>query len=223
MEIQRIPLFPLHVVLFPGMLLPLHIFEPRYQEMIRRCLEGDRTFGVCLIESGEEVGGPAETCAIGTTSEILTVTPLEEGRMNLLTVGQRRFKIIQTYHTAPYLEADVLFLPEDPPDPRAVSLANAVREAASDLLTHLLHLQGDDEHEVQLPEDPLSLSYAIAAVLPAPLPLRQQLLELRDTAERLRQQLALIEAEAERVAALSPDGTIVARPFQFSPEDLSVN
>lgn len=223
METQRIPLFPLHVVLFPGMLLPLHIFEPRYQEMVRDCLEGDRTFGVCLIASGSEVGGPAEPRAIGTTSEIVRVTPVGDGRMNLLTVGRRRFEILRTHHTAPYLEADVRFLPEDPPDPRAVPLAEEVREAASGLLTLLLHLQGDDEHQVQLPEDPLSLSYAVAAVLPSPLPLRQQLLELRDTAERLRQQLALIEAEAERVGGLEPDGTIVARPFQFSPEDVGIN
>src|ERR1051326_9156372 len=57
---RRIPIFPLHVVLFPGMPLPLHVFEARYQEMMAECLQGDRTFGVCLIRSGQEVGGPAE-------------------------------------------------------------------------------------------------------------------------------------------------------------------
>src|SRR4051794_27122666 len=99
---RRIPLFPLNVVLFPGMPLPLHIFEPRYQEMIRHCLQGDLLFGVCLIRSGVEVGGEAEPHSVGTTCETLSVTPLGEGRMSLATVGRDRFRILRLHHDQPY-------------------------------------------------------------------------------------------------------------------------
>src|SRR5262249_39608867 len=81
MSTRRVPLFPLNVVLFPGMPLPLHVFEPRYQEMVQACMESDRTFGVCLIRSGQEVGGPADPHPVGTTCEILEASSLGEGRM----------------------------------------------------------------------------------------------------------------------------------------------
>src|SRR4051794_30925127 len=84
-ESRRIPLFPLGTVLFPGMPLPLHVFEPRYQELVRGCLEGDRTFGGCLIRSGQEVGGPADPYPVGTTCEILQVDRLDGGRLRLAT------------------------------------------------------------------------------------------------------------------------------------------
>src|SRR5687768_13022946 len=112
MELRRIPIFPLNVVLFPGMLLPLHIFEPRYRQMIRECLESDRTFGVCLIRSGQEVGGPAAPYTTGTTCEIVSVAHLDEGRMNLVTVGGQRFEIRRLFSERPYLEAEIEILPE---------------------------------------------------------------------------------------------------------------
>ncbi|MBM3459217.1 MAG: ATP-dependent protease, partial [Armatimonadetes bacterium] len=103
METQRIPLFPLNVVLFPGMALPLHIFEPLYRQMIRRCLDGDQRFGVCLIRSGPEVGGPADPHSVGSLCQIAHVHALEDGRMNLLVVGVSRFQVVRLYHDEAYL------------------------------------------------------------------------------------------------------------------------
>jgi Lon protease-like protein len=80
-------LFPLQTVLFPGMRLPIHVFEERYQLMIRECIEEDAPFGVLLIKSGAEVGAPAVPHDLGTTARILQVQYLDDGRMNIFTLG----------------------------------------------------------------------------------------------------------------------------------------
>ena len=93
-DLIELPLFPLNVVLFPGMQLPLHIFEERYKAMIGDCLEREEPFGILLIKEGPEVGGPAEPFLVGTSARILRADHLEEGRMNILTRGDRRFQVV---------------------------------------------------------------------------------------------------------------------------------
>src|SRR3712207_3404751 len=109
---RALPLFPLRVVLFPGMRLPLHIFEDRYKLMIGTCMVTDRTFGVALIRSGSEVGGPAEVHPIGTTARIVEVERLPEGRLNLVAVGVDRFEIVERYADQPYASGLVRLLPD---------------------------------------------------------------------------------------------------------------
>src|SRR5919206_5035298 len=104
---RELPLFPLHVVLFPGMRLPLHIFEDRYKLMIGTCMVTDETFGVALIRSGQEVGGPAEVFRVGTTARIASMERLPQGRMNLVVVGGERFRIVERLQTQPYLLGSV--------------------------------------------------------------------------------------------------------------------
>src|SRR5438128_2047759 len=87
-------LFPLNTVLFPGMRMPLHIFEERYKIMVRECMEEDAPFGIVLIRSGVEVGGGAVPHSLGTTARIMQVEYLDEGRLNLFAIGERRFRII---------------------------------------------------------------------------------------------------------------------------------
>jgi len=99
-------LFPLQTVLFPGMRLPIHVFEDRYRLMIRECIEEDAPFGVLLIKSGSEVGGPAVPHDLGTTARILQVEYLEDGRMNIFTIGERRFRTIALNTTQPYLRGE---------------------------------------------------------------------------------------------------------------------
>ncbi|HEY0076538.1 MAG TPA: LON peptidase substrate-binding domain-containing protein, partial [Abditibacteriaceae bacterium] len=99
----ELPLFPLNVVLFPGMMLPLHIFEPRYQLMINRCLETDKTFGVTLIAEGEEGQPNTVPSLVGTSAEILESTPFPDGRMNLQTIGRRRFRVLSVREEDDYL------------------------------------------------------------------------------------------------------------------------
>ena len=91
---RTLPLFPLNVVLFPDASLPLRIFEERYKLMMQRCLDGDSEFGVVLIRSGPEVGGPAETYSVGTVACIGEVDRLEDGQMLMSVVGLRRFRIL---------------------------------------------------------------------------------------------------------------------------------
>ena len=223
MTIRRIPLFPLNVVLFPGMLLPLHIFEPRYQQMIRHCLEGDHTFGVCLIRSGEEVGGTAEPHPVGSTCEILSVTKLEEGRMNLSTVGRERFRVRQLFHTDPYLEAEVELLPV-PEGYDLSELVAEVREATMDYVAALLSLPSGETASVELPTEPLELSNLVGAVLQAPLSLRQELLETDALRPRLERELELLRAETGRLPNAGPAAPpLVVRRLRVNRDDFSLN
>src|SRR5438046_1437349 len=93
METLLLPLFPLNTVLFPGMPLRLHIFEERYRLMIGECVERKQPFGVVLIKAGREVGEPAEPRGVGTTALIAAMSRMDDGRMNLVAVGQERFRI----------------------------------------------------------------------------------------------------------------------------------
>src|SRR5919198_4841137 len=109
---RELPLFPLNVVLFPGMRLPLHIFEERYKLMIGTCMVTDETFGVALIKSGQEVGGPAAVHPVGTTARIIQVERLPEGRMNLVAVGVERFRLVERLTDEPYARGRVELLGE---------------------------------------------------------------------------------------------------------------
>src|SRR5438445_13035426 len=89
-----LPLFPLNVVLFPHMPLPLHVFEPRYRQMIGDCLEEGHSFGVVAIEEGSE-SGPATPYDVGTLAKIVRIDRLDDGRMNLLVMGAARFDVMR--------------------------------------------------------------------------------------------------------------------------------
>lgn len=100
---MELPLFPLNSVLFPGATLPLHIFEERYKLMIGRCLQSGSPFGVLLIRSGNEVGEATEPFEVGTTARIVRVQHLDDGRMNLVCLGERRFRLLRKLRDTPYL------------------------------------------------------------------------------------------------------------------------
>jgi Lon protease-like protein len=111
-EAIELPLFPLNTVLFPGQVLPLHIFEHRYQQMIRRCLAEDLPFGVVLIRKGQEVAdASAEPYTVGTVARIIESTHLPDGTMNIVTVGTERFRIRRLMHDQPYLRGEVANFP----------------------------------------------------------------------------------------------------------------
>src|SRR5712692_5143720 len=113
---DMLPLFPLSEVLFPGMMLPLHIFEPRYRLMIRRCVSEKIPFGVVLITKGQEVGPGAEFFPVGTTARITRVQRADDGRLYIASVGEQRFRVLQTFHDQPYLQGEVEVIPEQPGD-----------------------------------------------------------------------------------------------------------
>jgi uncharacterized protein len=188
-QVAPLPLFPLHVVLFPGLALPLHIFEPRYRLMIGQCLEAASPFGVVLIRAGREVGAPADPYPVGTTARIVQHERLADGRLNLLCVGCERFRIRALRTDLPYPVADVEPLRERTAEPEAPDLAAALAGRARAFL-------GPAARSLDLPADPTDLSFAIASLLPLELSERQSLLELTSTADRLRALLSLLSREA---------------------------
>ena len=191
---RELPLFPLHLVLFPGTRLPLHIFEPRYREMIADCLAGDRCFGVALISSGQEVGGPAETHAVGTVARIEQVERLPDGRMNLVALGVQRFRILERRDGKPYAVGLVELL-EEGDEPTPLELPAQVAE----LFKRYLGEQGVPPERLEslaLPEEPVALSYLVASRLRIPAAVRQQLLALDSAHRRLKRLAALLTWEA---------------------------
>ena len=132
-SVIELPLFPLNTVLFPGQMLPLHIFEDRYRLMIRRCLAEDLPFGVVLIKRGTEVGAEAEPHEVGTIARILKSSHQSDGTIDIITVGQERFCIDRLIHDQPYLRGEVTTLPmREPANLGAViPLADQVRAGVS--------------------------------------------------------------------------------------------
>ena len=139
--LEELRLFPLNVVLLPGMTMPLRIFEERYKLMIGECLEAGVPFGVLLIKDGMEVGGPATPHEVGTTARITEVEKLEEGRMNLSTVGERRFLVVETMDATPYLKGRVRYLTEEMGDIKE-GVPDRARELFGEYVRSLAGLRG---------------------------------------------------------------------------------
>ena len=193
-----IPLFPLHTVLFPGAILPLHIFEERYRQLVRE----RRDFGVVLIREGREVGSVPQVHDVGTLAAIEEVEELPDGRYNIITRGQHRFRLRSTAEPAPYLRGEVEDLPDPPPDASPRLLV---------LLDEYLHLHGltvAPQLSTALGKRAVWLAGAILQAEPAK---RQALLESGDPA--LAE--ALLEAEIERIQRLGHLQAVP--PVGFSP------
>jgi len=202
-DYDDLPLFPLHVVLFPDMPLPLHIFEPRYREMVLRCREQKSPFGVILIRDGEELGAEAVPHLVGTTARIDQYEELPDGCMNLLVFGETRFRITRASHDKPYLSAQVEPLGEEIGDPRlAQPAAEVVAGLFKKYLRALFAMTGRSLSALQLPREPAYLSYAVASVLQVPLAEKQSLLEIAGTTRRLEHEAELLRAEIEAQDAL---------------------
>ena len=160
---MELPLFPLHTVLFPGVALPLHIFEPRYREMVARCLETDSPFGIVLIRDGREIGGgPTSIATIGTTAEIREAGTFSDGRYELLVVGTHRFRIESvTVGREAYLVGDVEELDDEVGDAEAArGLTDRVTQRFVRYLSLLQPVEGEDAEdidvrvELELEDDP---------------------------------------------------------------------
>jgi Lon protease-like protein len=189
--IQKLPLFPLNTVLFPGAPLVLHIFEERYKLMISRCIEQKTPFGVVLIHDGEEAGSAiASSFAVGTTAAIARHEPLENGEKQLVTVGQRRFRVQYALQRVPYLIASVAMLPEETATGTAES-AQALRSCYVRYLEHMASATGQRTEPEELSPDPVMLTYQIAHRLHVNNQTKQRWLEA-DVATRLRELTILL-------------------------------
>jgi Lon protease-like protein len=167
-----IPLFPLDVVLFPGTPLPLHIFEPRYKEMIGECLAQQHNFGV--VRSLEQ--GLAE---VGCTAEIVSVVKeYPDGRLDLVTEGRKRFELLRVNEERSFLRGEILIIEDEPGAPSPQDTARATR-----LHSELLAVAGAKQDLSAA--DPANLSFFFAASLPLDPDFKQKILALRSESERL--------------------------------------
>ncbi len=204
---MKLPLFPLNTVLFPGMTLPLHIFEPRYREMVNHCVEQRAPFGVALINSGAEVGGAADPHPVGTYGQVARVERLPDGRMNVEVVGQERFRIVALHRDKAYLQGTVENYPLLPAG--EAETQKAVR-ALLPWLSRYLELLGQAAETSfdmqQLPTDPTALAYLAAIVLQAPMHDKQRLLAAPALTDLLAGECALFRREISliRVMLTSP-------------------
>jgi Lon protease-like protein len=179
--VPLLPIFPLEVVLLPGVALPLHVFEPRYKEMIGECVTGKAPFGVVRAKRNE---GIAELGCSATVTEV--TKRYDDGRLDIVTLGQRRFEIVELNRERSFLQAEVIFLEEEESAPsaedrkRALELYEKVAETVSS--------------SAQVDPGAPWLSYQLAGALPIDLDFKQALLGIRSESERLAGLIEFFEA-----------------------------
>lgn len=197
---SRLPLFPLGTVLFPGVLLPLHVFEERYRQLVRDLLVAPydaRTLGIVAIREGREVGidGIHALHAVGCVARLFRAEPYDDGRFDIVTTGQQRFRLDALDESRAYLQGDVTLL-DDPAGPDADGLAGQVERAWADYREAL------GSTDAETPDDAVSLSYLVAAGAVLDVGEKQRLLEAPDAASRLRAELALLRRETALMSLL---------------------
>jgi uncharacterized protein len=222
---ELLPLFPLSTVLFPGMRLPLHVFEERYRALVAELLAGPepRRFGVIAIRSGREVGasGVAALHEVGCVAVVRQVATHPDGRYDLQTVGTERFRLASTDRSRPYLQGEVELLPDGVAERGAAAVAVVVRQVQAGFRAYLNALadQGGGVISVaDLPDEPVLLSYVIGAAMIIDLPERQSLLAAPDALSRLRLERSLLGRETAILRATT------SRPApDYAHEQFSAN
>lgn len=217
-----VPLFPLSTVVFPGVSLPLHVFEERYRTLVRDLLEVeqvfDRVFGVVAIREGYEVGdhGAQSVHRVGTLVQLTEVHPYDDGRFDIEVIGRERLRVLEHDARGPFLRGQVALLP-DGEEEGAVEEAARTLEVFETYRARLSDLRGGPVLVGELPRDPAYLSYALASACLLTLPQRQALLEAESATDRLRALRDLLREEMRAMRALpSLPATEVART-RWSP------
>jgi Lon protease-like protein len=183
-----LPIFPLPLVLFPTIPLPLHIFEPRYKEMVTECLEQNTVFGI--VHAKQE-----EMAEVGCTARILDVIKRhEDGRLDILTQGQRRFEIVRVNQERSFLRAEVTYFEDEGTD-----AAGEAREQLLHLHKQLLALSGEQNSEIPSEGAP-ALAFEVAARVPLDLEFKQSLLTLHSEAERVSTLIAYYQALIPKIS-----------------------
>ncbi len=199
---MELPLFPLNSILFPGTTLPLHIFEDRYKLMIGRCLESNSPFGVLLIRSGNEIGEVAEPFEVGTTARIARVQHLGEGRMNLVCLGEQRFRLLRRVSETPYLVGEVELLQStDAEDEDVSDLADTVAPLFAEYYRLYLAVSNQWTRQIAMPEAPSELADFVASRLAVSMSTKQQLLEELSVRRRLEMEM---ETLSDAIREMTP-------------------
>jgi len=207
--VRLLPLFPLPVVLFPGVPLPLHIFEPRYRTMLADCMDGDRRFGILYTPEGTDELA-LETGHVGCVAHVESTHALPDGRANIIVTGEERFTLARFVPSAhPYHVGEVREYGDEPDDsPSLGDLAEHVRTTFQRVGTAARTISDDPDPLPSLPEDAALLSFTIASMIDLDASARQQLLVSRSPAERLREVDALLTTA---VGALESRATLHER------------
>ena len=219
---EMLPLFPLGAVLYPGMLLPLHIFEERYRQLVRDLLAGAelRRFGVIAIRKGRETGidGVSSLYEVGCTATLRRVDRHDDGRFDIVTIGTQRFRLLRLDQTRPYLQGEVEMLTEKPTDPAAAGPAVRVIQAAfREYLDALTEWGGATIRLEEMPDEPELLSFIVAAAMVIDLPERQAMLAESDTLRRLAMQRALLSRETAMLRTTTSRPAPDLRNTPYSP------
>jgi hypothetical protein len=215
----KLPLFPLGSVLYPGLVLPLHIFEDRYRQLVADLLAGPepRQFGVVAIRYGRETGidGVSALYETGCTAELQRVEPYEDGRFDLVTVGAQRFTLLDLGEQAPYFTGDVEWLPEEVGDEAEAGLVlTAVQQSFRSYLALIAERGGAHVTIPEMPDEPMLMSYLVAAAIVVDLPVKQGLLEEPDAYRRLLAERKLLGLEMRMLRSLT---ATPAPDLPFSP------
>ncbi len=188
------------MVLFPGAIASLQIFEPRYREMLRDCMADDRRFGIVLIKSGSDTSPSAEISTHGTVVHITDIGAPRRGAIPITVKGESRFRVNQENRVRSYLSADVDVFDDDPEDQVSDEIILASNDAARRYLGVMLAAQGVYRAEPDIPSDPIQLSYYMGMIATtARNRSLQKLLEPDRLSDRLQASIALLEEEADRL------------------------
>jgi len=187
--VSELPIFPLSVVLFPGVPLPLHIFEPRYRQMLSDIRAGNNLFGLCYFDASTSEKEIPPAGHIGCVAEVTESQPLPDGRSNILTIGLIRYRIEEYVEREdPYLVARVSFFEDDDEDDKR--LRESSREVAESFTRIARAVRTINDERASLPDisdtEPQRLSFLVAAAMEVDSDVKMELLELRSTSERLR-------------------------------------
>jgi len=198
----ELPLFPLNSVLFPGATLPLHIFEERYKLMIGRCLQSGSPLGVLLIRSGNEVGEATEPFEVGTTARIVRVQHLDEGRMNLVCLGERRFRLLRKLRDTPYLVGEAEPLDSTDIEGEDVAeLAETVAALFAEYYRIYLAVSNQWARQIGMPGGAAALADFVGSRLAVSLWTKQRLLEELSVRRRLDMEL---ETLSDAIREMTP-------------------
>jgi Lon protease-like protein len=193
--VERLPLFPLPVVLFPGTRMPLHIFEPRYRRMLRDCMEGDRRFGL-IYRSEDDLEVVPSAGTIGCIARVDNVETLPDGRSNIIVDGVSRFLLhTVAQSSSAYLVAEVApFVDDDEPVPQLTALALRLGELFADAAVAAQSISDDSSSPIQLPDDPRQIAFTAAAAIELDAPVRQRILSSSSPSGRIREIITLLDA-----------------------------
>jgi Lon protease-like protein len=210
MDNRVIPIFPLPIVQFPGALTPLYIFEPRYRKMLKDVMDNDKTFGI--IYRNDEVMLESELLPLGSVGcavEVAVVQGLPDGRSNILCVGGTRYRLLKYVEGELYLQAEVEFFDDDPAFEDLTSLTIRAKKLFQRVLVASRKLKDETERQAnevpELPDEAQALSFIVTAYLDIEASVKQELLELTSTHQRLLEVNEILERLAkdyERRAAV---------------------